>query len=113
LALFIAGNIFAGDLIALMYQFLNGELTSNVAIKVLVVAIVAGGLFTFYLGEMHRDSQGQAGGSWSALRIYLALTGFVVIAVAIVSVLSVPSPSTQRAVRFVHDGSSIWNVYPE
>jgi len=100
LALFIAGTIFAGDLTALLYQFLNGELTFNVAIKVLAVAIVAGGLFTFYLGEMRRDSQGQTGGSGLALRIYLALAGFVVIAVAIASVLSVPSPSTQRAVRF-------------
>ena len=100
LALFIAGTSFAGDLIALVYQFLNGELTSNVAIKVLAVAVVAGGLFTFYLGEMRRDRQGQLERSGSALRIYLALAGFVVFAVTIAGVLSVPSPSTQRAVRF-------------
>ena len=83
-----------------MYQFFIGELTSNFAIKVLAVAIVAGGLFTFYLGEKQRDRQGQAEGGGSVPRIYLALAGFVVIAVTIVGVLSVRSPTAQRAVRF-------------
>lgn len=55
LALFVAGAILSGDLVALVYNFLGGELTVRFLLKVVIVAFLAGGIFAYFLHEMRRE----------------------------------------------------------
>ncbi|MBU2037305.1 hypothetical protein KJ866_03875 [Patescibacteria group bacterium] len=56
LTLFIAAIACVVDLATLVYFFLNGELSIKFLLKVLAVAIVAGGLFWYYLKDLKRES---------------------------------------------------------
>jgi hypothetical protein len=49
LTLFSASSIMIGDLIALLYNLLGGELTIRFVLKALVVAFIAGTVFWYYL----------------------------------------------------------------
>ena len=53
LTLFIAGATIAGDLITLIMYFFNGDVTLRFALKVLVVLLVAGGVFLHHLADLH------------------------------------------------------------
>lgn len=55
LALFLAAIVLVIDLSTLIYQFLKGELTTRVTLKILTVGVVAGSIFTFYLRAIARD----------------------------------------------------------
>ena len=55
LTLFIAAVIMIGDLISLGNQFLQGELTVRVSLKVLAVFLVSGSVFYYYLLDVKRD----------------------------------------------------------
>lgn len=57
LTLFIAAAIIVGDLIALVFGLLNGELTIRFVLKVLVVAAISGGIFSYYLWSSKRDDE--------------------------------------------------------
>lgn len=55
LTLFIAAGCLIGDLIALVYQLLGGELTVRFLLKVLVVGAIAGTVFGYYLRDLRRE----------------------------------------------------------
>ncbi len=55
ISLVIAGSILVGDAIALVYNFLNGELTWRFALKSLVVAGIAGAIFGYFIANAERD----------------------------------------------------------
>ena len=57
LTLFIAAVALVGDLIALVYRLLGGELSLRFVLKVLVVGVIAGGVFGYYLGELRREER--------------------------------------------------------
>jgi len=57
IALFVTGIILVCDASALIYQFLKGDLTVRVALKILTVAAVAGTIFTYYLRSSARDEE--------------------------------------------------------
>lgn len=50
--LFVAALFILGDLVALILNFLQGELTARFALKVLVIFFVAGSVFGYYLWEL-------------------------------------------------------------
>jgi len=50
--LFLAALIILGDLVALILNFLQGELTVRFGLKVLIIAFVAGSVFGYYLWEL-------------------------------------------------------------
>ncbi len=52
LTLFIAAAFIIGDLIALLNDLLGGELTVRFGLKVLTVAVIAAGLFLYYLRDL-------------------------------------------------------------
>ncbi len=54
LTLFLATLVLLGNLAALIYQLLGGALTLRFLLKVLVVALIAGGLFGYYLRQLRR-----------------------------------------------------------
>src|SRR3989344_4156306 len=53
ITLFIAGGVIAGDLITVIYMFLDGqELAIGFVLKVLTLLIISGGIFAYYLREI-------------------------------------------------------------
>lgn len=92
--LFIAGGILAGDLITLIYFFLDGqELTAGFLLKVLSVLVVAGGIFGYYMDDLKDRLNGKRRNLWrigaTVLVLGSIIAGFLVIG----------SPATQRAFR--------------
>jgi hypothetical protein len=55
LTLFLAAGFLTGDLVALVYHFLSGELTIRFLLKVLVVGAIAGMAFGYYLRDLRKE----------------------------------------------------------
>jgi hypothetical protein len=55
LTLFVASISIVTDLIVLIVHFLEGDITLRFGLKVVVVAILAGGAFAYYLRDLRRD----------------------------------------------------------
>jgi len=55
LTLFVAATAIVCDLITLIITFLEGDITLRFSLKVVVVAILAGGTFLYYLRDLRRD----------------------------------------------------------
>ncbi|EEB85220.1 conserved hypothetical protein [Roseobacter sp. GAI101] len=57
IALLLAAMTLLGDLIATVFALLTGDLTGQFLIKALIVMIVAGGIFLFYVDDIRRGDQ--------------------------------------------------------
>lgn len=57
LTLFIAAGVIIGDLIALVYSFLSGELTVRFLLKVLTIGLIAGAIFGYYLRDVRTGQE--------------------------------------------------------
>jgi len=55
LTLFVAASVIVGDSITLLYNLLSGELTLRFVLKSLVVALIAGAAFGYYLWSLKSD----------------------------------------------------------
>lgn len=53
--LFVAASTALCDLTVLVYNVLAGELTTRIALKVLVVIAISGAVFGYYLSDLHRE----------------------------------------------------------
>ena len=60
LTLFLAASVIVGDLITLVFNLLEGELTSRFILKVLTVALVAGSIFGYYFWDLRQDDKNAA-----------------------------------------------------
>ncbi len=100
--LFISAVTIIVDLIIFVYNFLNGELTTQFFLKVLVVLVVAGAVFGYYLWDLKRKIL------QSKTPTILAIVVAVIAAASIaISFFIVGTPAEQRDRRFdeqrVHD----------
>lgn len=57
ITLFVAAGIIIGDMTALVYNALGGELTTRFLLKVLTVAAIAGSIFGYYLVELRSEEK--------------------------------------------------------
>lgn len=57
LTLFLATMCLAGDLIALIYNVLGGELTARFLLKVGTVGVISGSIFGYYLSDLRREER--------------------------------------------------------
>lgn len=55
LTLFVAATVLICDMTTLVFNLLGGELTTRFVLKVLVVALIAGGAFGYYLWDLRRE----------------------------------------------------------
>jgi membrane protein YqaA with SNARE-associated domain len=55
LTLFVAAGTLLGDLITLVYNLLEGELTARFLLKVLTIGAIAGSIFGYYLWDLRQD----------------------------------------------------------
>jgi prolipoprotein diacylglyceryltransferase len=60
LTLVIAACVLIGDAIGVVYNFLAGELSTRLALKLLVVAAIAGGIFAFFIRDAERGEGDEA-----------------------------------------------------
>ncbi|MFZ5657029.1 MAG: DUF5671 domain-containing protein [Pseudomonadota bacterium] len=58
LTLFLAASVLIGDMTTLVYHVLGGEATLRFLLKVLVVAVLAGAIFGWYLHDLRREEAG-------------------------------------------------------
>ncbi len=95
ITLFISGLVMAGDLITVLYYFLDGqELTTGFILKVLVLLIVAGSVFAYYISDI-------LGKLTSKNRIFWRIFAGVIMLSSIVWGFAVlGSPATQRLYKY-------------
>ena len=110
ITLFIAGGVLAGDLVTLIYYFLDGqELTTSFVLKILAVLVVTGCIFGYYMDDLKDRLTGTRRNIWRAVAAVLVIGSIV----AGFSVLG--TPSSQRMLRYdsqkVSDLQSIqWQI---
>ncbi len=96
LTLFLAAVLIIGDLIALIFNFLEGELTLRFVLKVLAVLAVGAGVFRYYFYDLRKA----AGEFSSGMKLFVwGACAFVALAV-IAGFIVAGSPFRQREVRF-------------
>ncbi|MEX2013343.1 MAG: DUF5671 domain-containing protein [Parcubacteria group bacterium] len=95
ITLFIAGVVLAGDLVILIYYFLDGqELTTAFLLKILSVLVVTGAIFGYYLDDLKDRLTKARRNIWRVVAAILVLGSIV----AGFSVLG--TPQSQRMLRY-------------
>jgi len=61
IALFVAATILMGDLISLIFRFLEGDLSTRFVLKSLTVGMIAGGIFGYYFLGLSREERSTEG----------------------------------------------------
>jgi len=107
LTLFVAGVVVIGDLIALVYSFMQGELTLRFILKILSILFIASSVFFYYLNELRDEQRSTKVFS----KVIIVLIGAGIVGGFIVA----GSPQAQRLNRFderrVQDLTSIqWQI---
>lgn len=57
ITLFIAAGFIIGDLITLLFNLLGGELTLRFVLKVIVILVIAGLIFGYYLWDLRKEEK--------------------------------------------------------
>ncbi|MFZ2569619.1 MAG: DUF5671 domain-containing protein [Minisyncoccia bacterium] len=93
--LFVSGLAFAGDLITVLYYFLNGEeLTVGFLLKVLVVLVISASLFVYYI----TDIRGKL--TSSSRKVWRILSAVIIIGSIVWGFSVLGSPRTQRLYKY-------------
>jgi hypothetical protein len=95
ITLFVAAVVIIGDLTVLVTRVLAGELPPRFVLKVLVVILIAGTVFSHYLGDLRRDEQ-EAGAPMAPTSPGARLAAGAVFAVMIAGLLLAGSPRQER-----------------
>lgn len=94
--LFIAGVAIAGDVIALVNTYLNGEISARFIWKMLSVFAVAGSVFAYYFYDIKRAAAGDV----KTNKAILIVAAAGVLAAIIAGFAVAGSPSEIRALKF-------------
>jgi len=94
--IFLASAVVVTDLIALVYYFFGGEVTTRFALKSLITLLSAGGVFWYYLYDIKRDLTVPSSGA--------KIGAIAVIVVTVVSIIFgfvvIGSPTQARYKKF-------------
>ncbi|MBI5079600.1 hypothetical protein HZB06_02990 [Candidatus Wolfebacteria bacterium] len=96
LTIFAAALIIIGDLVALIYNFLGGDLTSKFVLKVAAILFVAASVFFYYFWELKAWSKISA----AARKIFIYAIIGIVAATVIAGFFVVGSPNRARLMKF-------------
>lgn len=98
LALFIASATVIGDVIALLYNFLSGEVTVRFLLKVAVILALGGWIIWYYWIGMKQDQAGGTGTSFKFRRAHTVAFAVVAVAAVITGFVLSGSPGYQQKV---------------
>jgi hypothetical protein len=98
LTIFAAAAVLIGDVITLVYNVLGGEFTVRFGLKALVIAILAGAIFGYYLSDIRRDEKA-AGVPRTQGYLLSGIASAAVVAVAIGGLATIGSPGEERLRR--------------
>ncbi|EKE07602.1 MAG: hypothetical protein ACD_18C00031G0001, partial [uncultured bacterium] len=101
--IFLAGITFVVDLITFVMYFFRGELTTRFFLKILVVLIVAGAVFAYYMWDLKRKEN-----TGNTLKILATILSLVVLGSIIAGFFIVGTPQEQRNKRF--DNQRVQNL---
>ncbi len=96
ITLFLTAILIIGDLVTLVFNFLNGDLTPRFILKIVTVLVVAVAIFRYYLYELRRKSTEFSGSA----RVFGWIATGVVLLVVVTGFVFAGSPFKQRLVRF-------------
>lgn len=96
LSLLVGGGILLGDLVAVIWNFLNGELTTPFMLKALTVLVVIGSAFVYYV----LDARGYWQKEEKKSITYGAGATVVVVAAIVLGFFHIELPEERRAVLF-------------
>ncbi len=95
ITIFISGAVVAGDLVAVIYTFLDGqELTTAFLLKVLVLLVISLGIFFYYLREIKNLISDKERNAWRIFALALTL-GSIILGFSVIG-----SPKTQREYKY-------------
>jgi uncharacterized membrane protein YidH (DUF202 family) len=95
ITLFIAGGVLAGDLVTLIYYFLDGqEMTTAFLLKILSVLVVTGAIFGYYMDDL-KDRLTN-----SRRNIWRVVAGVLVIGSIVAGFSVLGTPASQRMLRY-------------
>ncbi len=95
ITLFVAGLVLAGDLVTVLYYFLDGqELDMGFILKVISVFVVTLGVFLYYIS----DIKGKLTSRYQ--KIWLVVSLLVILASIVWGFSVLGSPATQRLVKY-------------
>jgi len=92
--LLVASGVMIGWAIAIINNFLDGELTTKFILKALTALIIAAGIFSFYLYDIRRAEV--AGKKSVIIKTYFIISLIVVLAAFVASLFVVESPTKTR-----------------
>ena len=95
--LFVSSVVMLGDLIAVINNFLSGELTLKFALKVLTILVIAGAVFGYYLYDIKRENV--KGAIDLTIRVYFYCALIVTAVALIAGFVFVESPVQVRKQR--------------
>lgn len=95
--LFAASVIIIGDIIALIYRFLGGDLSMRFLLKVVAILFIAASVFGYYLWNIRKEEMASRD---SRMRVFLFFIFAVVAASIIAGFFTAGSPFRERMRRF-------------
>ncbi len=115
LILFITGATIVGDIIALINVYLSGEISTRFLYKILVVIVISGIIFAYYLISKETTFQNINSKQKITKQVIVYLGLLISIVAVVLGFLVVGSPTKQRNLKFdaqrVNDLSNIqWQV---
>jgi Domain of unknown function (DUF5671) len=97
--LFFAACVLIGDVTTLVYNALGGELTIRFVLKVVTVALIAGGIFGYYLQDLRADEVDRPPSGVRARRLITAAAPLAVVSAVVSGVVAFGLPGEQRKAR--------------
>ncbi len=95
ITLFIAGLVVAGDLVSVLYQFLNGnDLSTAFLLKSLTLFLISGALFGYYLTDIRGKLTPNLRKMWRIFSVAVII-GAIILGFAVLG-----SPRTQRLYKY-------------
>lgn len=90
--LFVAALIIIGDLVSLLYAFLQGDITVRFLLKTLAVFVTAGMVFSFYIWDLKNKAVGA--------KPFAYVASAIVVVFLVLGFFAVGSPMSERVRKF-------------
>jgi type II secretory pathway pseudopilin PulG len=99
ITLIIAALVSIGDLINLVFRLLGGEMTTRFTLKALIVLVLAGGVFYYFLNDVKSKKTDDGMTNPRLPRVYFLTSSMLILVVTVVGFFNIGTPMEQRSVK--------------